>query len=422
MYKSKKNGVPIHITILLLVSIFLSFTPTEDGDSSRSYLLRIICLSFVALYLFDKKKTNIYISHIFLLLSAIPLIIYLSINIAEPTISALLFPASYITSLIFAAAILSDRNLKQQLILSIKIILIAWMIVFGAQFIAYYYSGLYIDFHKILFPFSSQRIRENALFVGLGGIHLEPGTYSNWVYGTCFLSALLQRKIGTPLHHLAVTSTLLTMSAWAYIGFFFYVMAVLMESGTNPKSLLILLLLAIFGVGFYSIYNDTLVQYLLLRADMTDGSGSSKVEVYRFMQENINKWLLTGAPWSDSPCDYCVSPQDAGIITNYLFYFGFSFLIFLSVAMLKIKKVLGAPGLVLFLPIFIAKYSIWDPIVILIFFFAMMESFRFNQKIINTNEAQRIPHIEANLLATDQHIMVRLSDTAQTNMQSLYGQ
>lgn len=362
-----------HIPLLTLC-LFLSFNPTESEGSSLSLILRVLPFIFFLMYFIVKNiKLKLYSQGLFLILAFCIFILITKFN--DLGIKVALQLVTIIFTYIFILIINKNNNESNTFLITLSILICIWIFFLFAQFLTFYSFGKTIDFHNNLFPFSNARGFLHASQARFGGLQIEPGTYSNWIFGTVVLRAFLIKKISTPLHWIAIISTLLTLSFWAYLSFVFFVIAASLERKMAGK-ILIIILLIILTIIFYYIFGDDILIYLQFRSELSSGTATGKLDVYKYMVENTADWLLIGSSLGSIPCNGCTSYQDAGVGFNLFFYFGSLIIFILGIFIVKSTRLLGVKGLFLITPIFFAKYYYWDPITILLITFIIVHKHR----------------------------------------------
>ena len=108
--------------------------------------------------------------------------------------------------------ILSAR--QQKLFAVVDVVLMINLAALSIQFLYYVWAGELLQIHTLLFPSSASRVGDFLGFVRLGGLHLEPGTYANFMYALVVLRVLLGGALTDRLSILMLISIALTFSAW----------------------------------------------------------------------------------------------------------------------------------------------------------------------------------------------------------------
>ncbi|TIP30109.1 MAG: hypothetical protein E5X67_03250 [Mesorhizobium sp.] len=252
-------------------------------------------------------------------------------------------------------------------------------------------SGQIVDLHGMVFPFSASRAGVMMNQVRLSGFQIEPGNYSNAVYVLVLIRCLFRRRIANLLDLFAVLSTLSTLAAWAVVGAVVYLVCFAIEftilNRQVPKILRVAIVL--FSVSLLSMaiplvapqfFGSQYVEYFSDRFRFEEGKGSGyyKDQAFRAWQDSLGDGMLIGSPLPATFCDYCVSPQDLGLVFNMFFYIGIiPTLLILLVSFMQIFRIWGTIFVLLFCPFLVIKFFFYDPMVWLTFGVIIFERRRY---------------------------------------------
>lgn len=301
-------------------------------------------------------------------------IFILLINFPATTWYVGLFIAFIWMSALIAGAMVTGRHaaLFEQ---ALTLLLCSWVGIFMLQFLLYFGSGTVVDFHQWLHPYSEARISTgwDGDVLRLTGPHIEPGTYSNWIYGLVLLRGLVRKRHFDLLNTLAVASTLLSFSFWGMLSACIYLLAALISSlkfhglGSLAKWGGILLVLYGTYVVVVHISAGDLSDYLYQRSTFDDRSGDSKLRAYDGFLSELTEVLIIGKPYGHDFCNGCESPQDAGVVVNLIMHVG----VLITAAILcliglAVYRTGGILALIAFIPVLFSKYYVYDPILWLI--------------------------------------------------------
>lgn len=359
---------------ILTPLLLLSLNPTESGESFLSLYLRVLPFLFFLVLFFlinpDVKFSSAGLGGVLLFC-----VLILVFKFDEQSKRLLLHLASIVGMYFLAVAVDRVRAAKELFLNILNLIIVVWMVSLFAQFFSYYLLGLSLDVHNLVFPFSESRGISNQDSVRFGGLQIEPGTYSNWMFGVVVLRSFLMKKISARLNWVAVGSTLMTLSFWAYISAGFFVVAAFLELKSSQR---IKLAIALFFIALltYFFISEEIIAYLLTRAELNTPSATGKLEVYSYMLTHYEEWVLIGSGFKTAPCIGCLSWQDAGVGVNMLFYFGIVMLPIMILILFKAVYSFGVKGALLVVPLFIAKYYYWDPIFIVLVMIFLVHSAR----------------------------------------------
>lgn len=284
----------------------------------------------------------------------------------------------------FGAAIaagLVHGSLRPLLLRSLDLLLAAWVISFAVQFALYIGWGIVIDVHQIFHPYSEARISSgwDDGLLRMTGVHIEPGTYSNWIYGLVFLRGVARRRFFDFFSVVAIVSTLLTFSFWGILSASIYLLAAFLSSlsvmrlGTLVKLIGIAVVLAGTYAFVADVGIDVVTEYLYQRSTMGDSSGESKLRAYDGFLREFDEVLVLGKPLDHDFCEGCESPQDAGVLLNAIILLGLpvSLAVF-GIAGYAAYAIGRLPGLLAYLPLLFGKFYVYEPILWLIFCLCML--------------------------------------------------
>lgn len=356
-------------TAVMFVALFLAFTPSESGNVTISMALRTLPFIAIALLAVGYAGSDFVVRPLALASVCSLGALLLLKNIEAVTPYVFLCVAIYCASYAFAQAILSSAELRTVVENALAALIAVWVLLLTLQVGGYYVTGSTVTFHELLFSASEQRIDEALGLLRFGGVHNEPGTYANWMYGVVVARALLIRRIHTPLHTAAVLSTLMTLSFWGYIAAAFYLLSALLDSlvRASLRGLLSAGVTTCICIVAFIALEDMVLPYLQMRADLDRIHGASSISVLQGMAGSMESWLLFGSPFINTPCYNCTSVQDSGIFVNAVFYFGLAFVALSLYVLWRAFRMFGVSGVVFVFPIFIGKYFYWDPIVVFMF-------------------------------------------------------
>ncbi len=199
--------------LLMLVAVFLVFTPFEsdDGSLGATYAVTLFCL-VVALVLtpVSNLKGLFWPSASLLLPAAV--IVHSFLLSTQP-----LSPYSVLLILSFATAIVlvEYANARPVEFLAVaRVFLVISMAALLYQFVSFQLGGEVVDLHAMLFP-GTARIEigtEAESVIRLTGFQTEPGNYSTWIMLLVLASRLIAGRFGI-IESLATCSVLMTYSA-----------------------------------------------------------------------------------------------------------------------------------------------------------------------------------------------------------------
>lgn len=349
-------------------------TPAESGTSPLAIVIRLsivlACAGIVVVLARGARGWTFLIPFILSICSLI-----LMINFPATTWYVLIFAGLVGGSLVNAMGFVSEHT-RALFIRALDVLLGIWIGLFLIQFLTYFTLGLIIDFHNILYPYSQARIMgvmQESIF-RMSGAHIEPGTHANWVYGAVLLRALSRGRLFDGVNLLVMLTVVLTYSFWGTIAAAIFVVAAVLSAITTMRlSLLVKLLTALllcYGVAafFHPTILEDVAEYLVLRADLDDGSGSEKLHAYRGASEAFWSVFAVGAPITFDFCDGCESPEDAGLFINLVMRLGFVPTMFLfAVIASALFAIGGIVGIIVLIPLLFVKFFYYEPMFWMIF-------------------------------------------------------
>lgn len=233
------------------------------------------------------------------------------------------------------------------------------------QLTYYFISGNIIEFHTLLFPFSSSRVGEFIGVIRLGGLHIEPGTYSAFVFALLLARHLLGGAPSDKIFFLAGLSLIVTFSAWGIIaGLVVFSVIILSRSHQSKRNKIIVVsgMLFLTALVQYSTIFYFLADYTLQRFEPSAGSASYRIEVFSVLVQELPTYILIGRPFEEVFCAECISPQDLGVFSQLIVRLGATSSLIVFVYALRPYLFTSFPTLILVLFFFTGKYDLAEPI------------------------------------------------------------
>jgi hypothetical protein len=322
--------------VAMLVVLFLLFTPFEQSGANKTMLPKYLAAGTSMLLvgpLILYRRAQFTQPSLLVLLVLLTLISHAVIVKPVPPQFVLLIAAN----LALAIAIYEARFIYRKEFEAAA----ACMLIINAFAIAvqvglfYFVTHAIYDVHRLLFGTES-RVAEDFLNIArFSGIHVEPGTYTNYV--SCLLviyvfSSDLSKKVMW-ISVASMFSVLMTHSASAM--FFVSAMLVLFGWLWREKITLLQALVVLGAIVFY-VYASNFLEHLLVRFGGHDGSMSLKVlGINTYVRTSVEEKLI-GLGFGDDPCTEC-HYQDVGVVLNLVSRGGiiltmsFSFLFFRAI-------------------------------------------------------------------------------------------
>lgn len=369
----------LHVALAAL-AIHYFLTPFEVGAGGATPYTQRLFFGFVFLLLIGLGGRVEKRAEVLFLFFIVTAVWFVSINFPE-NIGSLLYFLAFLGCALFSPALLGHGERLARFSLVLDYLLLFWLLSLVFQVVFYFATSSILDVHGFFHPSSAARIPTIGNLVRFTGVHIEPGTYSNWIFGLVLLRAVVSGRLYDKLALAAMASTALTMSAWGAlaIGVYFSSLAIAilrsLDSRLVGRLLVFVGLFAVFMVYLAGKYFDELwdfSQYLLARSELEDASGASKVTAFSGFVALILDVAVLGKSLNFDFCGGCLSPQDAGVFINLAVRGGVVFTVFLfGVIGLALVRVGGGAASLLLGPLAGAKFYYFDPIFWLIFGFSI---------------------------------------------------
>ncbi|MFT3800669.1 MAG: hypothetical protein QM766_05555 [Burkholderiaceae bacterium] len=210
--------------LLMLVALFLVFTPFEsdDGSLAANYAVTVFCLAATLVLTPISSLKGLLWPSASLLLPAAVILHSLLLSTQGFSPYSLLLIVSFATAIV----LVEYANSRPVEFLAVaRVFLVISMTALLYQFISFQLGGEVVDLHAMLFP-GTARIEigtEAESVIRLTGFQTEPGNYSTWIMLLVLASRLIAGRFGI-IESLATCSVLMTYSA---TGVFFVGIAIL---------------------------------------------------------------------------------------------------------------------------------------------------------------------------------------------------
>lgn len=259
---------------------------------------------------------------------------------------------------------------------SVSILIVTWVALFLFQWFVFLVKGDVIDIHNALVPYSIQRSEElGGGLIRMGGVHIEPGTYSNWLYGLVLIRLLGTGVLFDRLAIVAMATLPLSGSFWGVLASSIYFSGYVFAGGrARIKGLAIVFLVIAIGVATLTAIGaaEDFVSYVVERSTLEDNSSQAKVDAYEGFLRNIGDYAILGQPYVYDFCGGCYSPQDAGIFLNTVVRIGLvGAVVVFGVVVSGVYFSLGFVGVLFTVPMFFAKWYYWDHVFWLFMLFSV---------------------------------------------------
>lgn len=382
-----RNLKDISKSFLLFLGFLYALIPFEASSAILTNAIHIVALMFVmgyALFLSNFKLRINKIGRITLMIIAFFVLISSMVSYDR---SGLIFTFSIIFGAIIASLINYNSKFNNLFLVALK-----WLIIFSIsmlflQIVILNISGNVIRIHEMIYPFSMARISINEGYNDLyrmGGIYIEPGTYSNMMYLFLIIYIVISKKISSSLLIIGAISIIFSYSVWGMVfgSFLFIILMVAKLKGASWKKKMIVLF-ALVLVGIISVNYLTERPEVIYAIDKVNSDANTVVDkemVYRKYKETFDSFLLIGEGFTPQFNIGLISVQDSGFLLNLSIIFGIFFaLIILVIYSISFLRCFTWIIYLASLPIFISKIFYFEPVFWLLFFLLIYKGFSFQK-------------------------------------------
>ena len=385
---SLKNISYLPQKFFLFICLLYGLIPTEGAPYITDQQFHWIFLLLIIIYTLyiNSFKINIYgviFFMLFVLFAGLNSFITMGHDIV-------LFSQAVLFAAVIAPTVYTNDIFRNQFLIALRWLLILSLSMFYLQFTIYHVTGNLLLVHEFFFPFSHARLgSEGDIYdniVRMGGMYIEPGTYSNFIYVYMLIYMVITKNLKDPLLYFIAVSIILTYSAWGMM-VASYFLIILIFSNLKQFSLIkrILLFLIIFFLGFSSIKyfeNTPAVNFLYDKLHATNGSTGHKKDAYKEFYRRSDNLIFTGEGFQPTFKHKITSLQDSGILLNFAIIFGalFALLIFV-VFIISLLKATNIMITLISLPVFFDKMYYWDGAFMLLFFIVLYQGLFYKKRI-----------------------------------------
>jgi hypothetical protein len=357
----RKAALPGFLFLALLYGI----VPTEGGGANFAVFLRLGVAGALVLFVLVLFKPRLSKTTAYLVCAIFLFSLMAAFRSFSGGLFALWFAVVFAATL--SAAAMQNILFRKSLSTAVLALIVCSVASLFLQIGIYLFSGVALDFHKMLYPFSDARIAESFGLVRFTGLYIEPGTYSNWLYLLLLIYLVLSSNKKPYVIYLVAGSMIATFSAWG-AG-----VAILLVLVTTVRSLRQVVLLIIFVSVFLqlvptgSLYGALDIFEHKTALDRVDAG--AKIEAYEEFQRIVGDIAVIGNGFASKFCEDCFSPQDAGFAINLAVVMGATFCVGVFgyyFSRLFLARDFGLAALSL--PLLFTKAFYWEFAVWLLFF------------------------------------------------------
>jgi len=365
--------------LCVLLCVYAIF-PSESASERFSLFVRLFFLCFTALLAVVLGEIRREFIAVFSFLAFIFILLVSWSNAPYFTPRLVNLVASILCAGLVVAGLASGRAND------FAIRVISGLLVFsaGALFLQlgiYLVTDSIVEFHGVVFPWGGSRSAELERFgiARLSGVHTEPGTHSAFTVGLIILRSLMGGRLFDRVAYLSMASVIATLSFWGVLAttlyFLLYAFSVIENKEGAKRVLTFFVLFAVASgvvyVGAPQYLIEDLIGYFSARAELGDGSGGAKVIAWVTGLQKLGDVVFFGLPIGADYCNGCMSPQDAGLVLNFMMFFGVTAsILFFGVLVFGAYRCGGYALATFSALLLVVKFYYFDPIVWLIFFTA----------------------------------------------------
>ena len=330
--------------LALFIALFLLFTPFEQGGPNPSMFPKyfsagLSALALAPLFVITKVRFR---AETQLVLVTLAMFVFHALVVKPVPFHFLLLVILNVVLAVFIYE--ASFAWRAEFVLAVSWLLVLNALVITAQaLMVHVLGGPIVDFHKMVFGSNSRFVEDFLNIARFSGLHVEPGTYANYV--AC-LTAILMLTAGfsarfIALCFVAVLSVFVTNSGSSV--YFVPVMVLLLGVLWRSKVRAIHIVLLAASLYTYMLLSGVLEHLEARFFEKDDGSLSHRID-------GVNAWLaltleekLIGVGFANDPCVRCYY-QDIGMIFNLLTRGGIVVVLAFALVM---GRMLVANGLIL---------------------------------------------------------------------------
>lgn len=301
--------------VAMFVVLFLLFTPFEEAGARPSMLPKYLAagasMSLLTPLILSRRAQFTQPS-LLVLVVLFTLVFHVVIVKPVPPQFVLLIAAN----LALAAVIYEARfTYRKEFEAAVAFLLIINALAIAFQVTLFYFvTHAIFDVHRLLFGTES-RVAEDFLNIArFSGIHVEPGTYTNYV--SCLLIIyVFSSDLSTKVMLISVASMFSVLMTHSASSMFFVSVMLLLFGWLWRERITLMQVAAVMGAIVFYVVASNFLEHLLTRFGGDDGSMSLKVlGINTYLRTSVEEKLI-GLGFGDDPCTAC-HYQDVGVLLN----------------------------------------------------------------------------------------------------------
>jgi hypothetical protein len=349
---------------LAVLGVLIATTPSENvsGNSGILIISHFLALILAMPYVMNSRTNTVPLGVV--LYTLIVAFAFALSNLAMPGYWALSVTVLGPFTMLFGVFTAH----KQKLRAVIDAILVINLAALAFQFLFYLAAGEIVHLHTLLFPSSESRSAEFLGFVRLGGLHLEPGTYSAYLYVLVVIRVLLGGALTDRISLLMLASFALTFSVWGIAAFLTGMISVAFLVFSNKRRMRriplsgFILVSCFLVILFATNLLEPVLSYLQVRLDPSQGSAIYRRIAFDELVATFDRYVPIGMPMAEKFCAPCQSPQDLGVWSQIIVRFGICAAVLVFVVSIVSAWKHSVVMVILVLFAFTGKYDVSTPI------------------------------------------------------------
>lgn len=368
------RAIPAFSTIsflAILVSLFLLFTPFEEPSATPTMLPKYVAAGvsmFLLCPLIIFSKLRFTQPSLLVVIVLVTLLFHAVIVNPVPPQFALLIAANLALAIVIFEARFAYRKEFEAAVACLLIINVLTLFIQAGLF--YFVTHSIYDIHKTLFRSESRVVEDYFNIARFAGIHVEPGTYTNFV--SCLLVIyIFSSDFSKKVVGLAVATTISVLMTHSASAVFFVSVLLLIMGWLWRKRITLPEMLMVLGAIVFFVYASNFLDHLLTRFGGNDPSLSSKMlGIDTYVHANVEEKLV-GFGFGRDPCIGC-HYQDIGVILNLVSRGGIIVTLSFSLLFVRAIRLHGfiLATLIFSIPAYCIMYFFEAPIWVFILFAA----------------------------------------------------
>lgn len=355
------------VLLLLVLSVY-TFIPFEMETDGAALQIRSTAAMLLSIFILVSIRWRLDRQTLLIALTVLSAVVLAGLVSTSGRIFVLCI--SIFLGVLIACAARDDVSFRENFSVALEVLLAASSLALILQVVIWKGTGEIVRIHEIVFPMSEARVEDHEYFARMGGVYIEPGTFSNWSCLLALVYRFLVPKPRTWLMILVGSAMVISLSAWGVAAG--ATMVLLSVFGSLRRgSLAAVPLVGASALAVTLLFSTDVLDFFEAKSSLESDSGDSKIVALNEFIRIFSNILLFGQGFAPDFCRSCLAPQDAGILIGFSVVFGVlvSALVFFFFYVGVARK-LGISGLVLGAFVALSKVFYWDFILWTLLFLA----------------------------------------------------